>query len=226
MSHRGPSAVPIVLSEEERTELLRRARGPGRWRADRARIILACGEGMSNARAARELGVAVKSASKWRRQFTAERLAGLEDAAPVGRRWRARARLGRQVALDRSPIVPGLPGDLGPPGSGLGQGPKGRAVPSMPSARGSWAAILRSGWFVLTGRRRAPSCQRLKTASAGSTCEGVRGHLRALGGLRTDEIARAFLVPRADHEAPGSRSSQGVRFKRAWPCSRSAGTDT
>jgi transposase len=41
---------------------------------------------MSNARVAQALGVAVKSVSKWRRQFAAERLAGLEDAAPVGRR--------------------------------------------------------------------------------------------------------------------------------------------
>src|SRR6202008_741862 len=82
----GPSAVPIVLSEDERAELVRRARGPGRWRADRARVILACAEGMSNAGAAQELGVAVKSVSKWRRQFADHRLAGLEDTAPVGRR--------------------------------------------------------------------------------------------------------------------------------------------
>ena len=78
--------MPIVLSEDERAELVRRARGPGRWRADRARIILACAEGMSNAAAARALGVAVKSVSKWRRQFAVHRLAGLENAAPVGRR--------------------------------------------------------------------------------------------------------------------------------------------
>src|SRR5690242_18285407 len=82
----GPSAVPIVLSEDERAELVRRARGPGVWRSDRARIILACAEGMSNAAAAQVLGVAVKSVSKWRRQFAAQRLGGLEDAAPVGRR--------------------------------------------------------------------------------------------------------------------------------------------
>src|SRR5438034_11075839 len=86
MPHRGPSAVPIVLSGDERAELVRRARGPGRWRADRARIILACAEGMSNAGAAQALGVAVKSVSKWRRQVAAERLAGREDAGPVGRR--------------------------------------------------------------------------------------------------------------------------------------------
>jgi len=47
---------------------------------------LACAEGMSNAAAAQALGVAVRSVSKWRRQFAADRLAGLEDAAPVGRR--------------------------------------------------------------------------------------------------------------------------------------------
>jgi transposase len=86
MSHPGLSAVQIVLSDDERAELVRRAGLPGRWRADRARIILACAEGMSNARAAQALGVAVKSVSKWRRQFAAQRLAGLDDAAPVGRR--------------------------------------------------------------------------------------------------------------------------------------------
>jgi hypothetical protein len=36
--------VQIVLSEDERAELARRATGPGRWRADRARIILAHAE--------------------------------------------------------------------------------------------------------------------------------------------------------------------------------------
>src|SRR2546423_14722078 len=81
----GPSAAPIVLSEEERAELVRRASGPGRWRAGRARIILACAEGMSNAAAARALGVAVKSVSKWRRQVAAGRLGRVGGAGP-GRR--------------------------------------------------------------------------------------------------------------------------------------------
>ena len=61
-------------------------RGSRPLSSDRARIILACAEGRSNAGVAQALGVAVKSVSKWRRQFAAERLAGLEDAAPVGRR--------------------------------------------------------------------------------------------------------------------------------------------
>jgi transposase len=51
---------------------------PERWRVDRARIILACAEGMSNAAAAQALGVAVKSVSEWRRQF-ASPLAAIEQ---------------------------------------------------------------------------------------------------------------------------------------------------
>jgi transposase len=120
MSHSGPSAVQIVLSEDERAELVRRAGLPGRRRADRARIILACADGMSNAGAAQALGVAVKSVSKWRRQFAGQRLAGLEDAAPVGRpkaelvlteaeraqlaRWARRAKTARYLAM-RAKIV-------------------------------------------------------------------------------------------------------------------------
>jgi transposase len=120
MSHPGPSAVQIVLSDDERAELVRRAGLPGRWRADRARIILACAEGMSNAGAAQALGVAVKSVSKWRRQFADQRLAGLKDAAPVGRRkaqlvldeaeraqlirWARRAKTAQYLAL-RAKIV-------------------------------------------------------------------------------------------------------------------------
>jgi transposase len=112
--------VQIVLSEDERAELVRRMGLPGRWRADRARIILACAEGMSNAGAAQALGVAVRSVSKWRRQFAADRLAGLEDAAPVGRRkadlvleegeraqlirWARRAKTAQYLAL-RAKIV-------------------------------------------------------------------------------------------------------------------------
>jgi transposase len=85
MSHPGPTAAVIVLSDDERAELVRRAGLPERRRADRARIILACADGMPNAGAAQELGVAVKSVSKWRRRFADRRLAGLEDDAPIGR---------------------------------------------------------------------------------------------------------------------------------------------
>ena len=120
MSHPGSSAVQIVLSDDERAELARRAGLAGRRRADRARIILACAEGMSNAGAAQALGVAVKSVSKWRRRFAGQRLAGLEDDEPIGRpkadlvlaeaeraqlmRWARRAKTAQYLAL-RARIV-------------------------------------------------------------------------------------------------------------------------
>jgi transposase len=82
--------------------------------------VLVRGGAVSNAGAAQALGVAVKSVSKWRRQFAAQRLAGLEDAAPVGRRkaelvldeaeraqlirWSRRAQTAQYLAL-RAKIV-------------------------------------------------------------------------------------------------------------------------
>jgi transposase len=120
MTHPGPSAAEIVLSDEERAELVHRAGLPEHRRADRARIILACADGMSNAGAAQELGVAVKSVSKWRRRFADWRLAGLEDDAPIGRpkaelvlseaeraqlmRWARRAKTAQYLAM-RAKIV-------------------------------------------------------------------------------------------------------------------------
>jgi transposase len=119
MTHPGPSAVTITLSEDERAELVRRA-GPQQRVAERARIVLACADGLSNAEAARVLGVAVKSVSKWRRSFAAGRMAGLADAGRIGRpkadlvldegeraqlaRWARRGKTAQYLAL-RAKIV-------------------------------------------------------------------------------------------------------------------------
>ena len=77
----------IVLSADERAELVRRSVGPESRRADRARMILACADepGASNAAVARELGVSPKSVAKWRRRFAGTGLAGLDDDLPIGR---------------------------------------------------------------------------------------------------------------------------------------------
>ena len=85
MSHRGPSAVEITLSVAERAELTRRVESGGRRQAERARIVLTCAEGTSNAGVARELGLAVATVATWRRKFAAERLEGLYDAGRSGR---------------------------------------------------------------------------------------------------------------------------------------------
>ncbi|WP_405701139.1 helix-turn-helix domain-containing protein [Streptomyces sp. NBC_01383] len=85
MSHPNPSAVKITLSGEERAELVRRTEWPDRRSAEKARILLACAEGMSNAGVARVVGVQAKTVGRWRRAFAAERMAGLEDAGWIGR---------------------------------------------------------------------------------------------------------------------------------------------
>ncbi|MFE2700884.1 helix-turn-helix domain-containing protein [Streptomyces mirabilis] len=85
MSHPAPSAVEIMLPEAERAELVRRTGLPHRRSTEKARIILACADGMSNAAVARLVGVQATTVGKWRRAFAAERMAGLEDAGWIGR---------------------------------------------------------------------------------------------------------------------------------------------
>ncbi len=54
--------------------------------AERARIVLACAEGMPNARVAAEFEVSTDTVRKWRSRFVDRRLAGLADEPRLGRR--------------------------------------------------------------------------------------------------------------------------------------------
>ncbi|MFF1594207.1 IS630 family transposase [Streptomyces sp. NPDC058286] len=87
MSRRGPRAVEVVLSAEERAELLLWADGavPARA-AERARIVLACADGESNTAVATGFGVSAETVRKWRSRFVARRMAGLADEPRPGRR--------------------------------------------------------------------------------------------------------------------------------------------
>ncbi|MGW1507570.1 IS630 family transposase [Streptomyces mirabilis] len=117
----GPRAVEVALSAEERAELSRWVSGVVAPRfVERARIVLACADGAPNARVAAEVGVTVATVRKWRGKFAAERMAGLEDAARIGRpkadlvlstaerdqltRWARRAKTAQYLAL-RARIV-------------------------------------------------------------------------------------------------------------------------
>ncbi|MFC8021034.1 hypothetical protein [[Kitasatospora] papulosa] len=56
--------MKITLSGEERAELVRLMEWPDRRSAEKARIRLACAEGMSNAGVARVVGVQAKTVGK------------------------------------------------------------------------------------------------------------------------------------------------------------------
>ena len=114
--------MAIVLSDEDRAELVRRAAVAAPRAAMRAQIVLAAAEGCSNVEVARRVGSSVVSVGKWRRRFAAGGLAGLDDEARIGRpkaelvltdaerdqlcRWVRRASTARYLAL-RSRIVLG-----------------------------------------------------------------------------------------------------------------------
>jgi len=115
------TAVPLVLSDDERAELARWSQGRRPWLAERARIVLACAEpGSGVARVAAQLGSTRMTVRKWRRRFAEEGLTGLADHDRPGRpvaelvltgaerdrltRWARRASTAQALAL-RAKIV-------------------------------------------------------------------------------------------------------------------------
>jgi transposase len=85
MSHPGPRAVDVVLSQPERRALERAVEGGSGRLAERAGIVLACAEGLSNAAVAQRFSVSVATVRAWRSRFASRRLAGLEDESRAGR---------------------------------------------------------------------------------------------------------------------------------------------
>lgn len=84
----GGSASPfvIVLSDEERRELDRRARAytDPYWRVARARIVLLAAAGMANVEIAARCDTSAQVVHRWRKRFFEQRLAGLEDRKRSG----------------------------------------------------------------------------------------------------------------------------------------------
>ena len=82
-----PTAVEIVLSDEERGQLESWSRRPTSAQAvaERSRIVLAAAEGLKNTEIADRLGVHRQSVTKWRNRFAEDRLDGLVDEPRPGR---------------------------------------------------------------------------------------------------------------------------------------------
>jgi transposase len=80
--------VPVLeLSESERAELQRRVRAHTTTQRalKRARLVLACADGVPLRQIAADVGIDQHQVGVWRRRFEAERLAGLEDRPRSGR---------------------------------------------------------------------------------------------------------------------------------------------
>ena len=100
MAQKSPHRV--VLSEEQRRELERRAAaysGPYRD-VVRAKAILLAAEGLANTEIAERLGCPRKSVSTWRKRFCEEGMQGLEERPRPGRPRRFSPGAGRRGQSD------------------------------------------------------------------------------------------------------------------------------
>jgi transposase len=83
----SPTAVELVLSDQEREQLQAwaRRRTSAQAPAQRARIVLAAAAGLSNSEIGERLAVSRGTAARWRSRFAEQRLDGLLDEPRPGR---------------------------------------------------------------------------------------------------------------------------------------------
>jgi transposase len=86
MSKGGRPKAPVTLTDDERQKLKTWASRPKSTQrlATRAKIVLACAEGLDNKDVAARLHVNTVTVGKWRKRFLADRLDGLTDEPRPG----------------------------------------------------------------------------------------------------------------------------------------------
>ena len=96
----GRPIAPLALTVEERERLEEWASRPKTALAQRARLVLECAAGKSNALVARHLRIAKQTVGKWRQRFMERRLDGLlDEPRPGAPRQVADAQVERVVRL-------------------------------------------------------------------------------------------------------------------------------
>ena len=82
----GRPKKPLKITDDDREKLRMIARRPksAQAMAMRARIVLSCGQGMSNSEVARKLHITGATVGKWRERFREFGLDGLLDEPRVG----------------------------------------------------------------------------------------------------------------------------------------------
>lgn len=94
---RGPKAVCVELSDDERSELEARARRRKTSRGDamRASIVLLAASGMTNLTIAKRIRTTRATVATWRMRFATRRMDGLSESRALAHRARS--------AMTRSP---------------------------------------------------------------------------------------------------------------------------
>lgn len=82
----GRRLEALVLTEVEKSELIALTARPktAQALAERARIVLACADGLENKAVGQQLDVHPQTVGKWRRRFLAQRMEGLRDEPRPG----------------------------------------------------------------------------------------------------------------------------------------------
>lgn len=81
---RVPPTIIVSAQVKEKLELIASRPKSSLRESTRARIVLACAEGLSNQEVAKQLSVTVQTVGKWRRRFSLDGLGGLVDAPRSG----------------------------------------------------------------------------------------------------------------------------------------------